>query len=689
MKLKRKIVLFCISSLVFLSSFFLAGCLEIFQAEKRVPVYEKMTVSGVVTSGGKKAASVAHLSTNKDFLPSAPNDEKHPHDGNCKDKWDEVDKEKPFGNGNDVQNAVGSLVVEGGASALYYATPNQDVYITVHISNPANYEILSFVLNGKKYSNYMFEYGSDLENLILKVNVGDVAGFLEYTIDAIKYVDGTKIKDVLMDGEKTVRIGVYSDDLVSINVANETIGYTDFALDVAVSDEYGLMADGVVKAIIYDGEQVVYEQNLATLQGENVHVFNLRPDNIYQCAIVAYYDALDGTGFEAHILHKQAFITKTVVQFSDIEIAKDSVSFAWYWDEAWENKNLTGVELWCGDILTATYPQETTLIEGLAADTEYTIIAKYLLGNKEEQAYLTFTTDKELPLVCESKGLEIVNGVIVGIGACTDSVLYLNHSVADEAFSYNETITKVVFLEGATSLGAHCFGRCYQLKEAVFTTVTPPQIDSDIFGGTWDSEDFRIYVPKESLSAYMAVTAEFWQDLALDNIYGIDLEDFIGGDDENFPDNKEDIELPEDKEDIELPGDVDFGEMQESKGLKIENGVITGIGDCKDSVLYLNHPVAEFAFSNCQTIKKVVFLEGVTWLGEKAFETCQQLKTVVFTTVIPPQIGSDLFCITWDAEDFRIYVPQEGLSAYMAITAAFWQEYAIDNIICFFGKIES
>ncbi|MBE6694468.1 MAG: hypothetical protein E7589_06870 [Ruminococcaceae bacterium] len=86
----------------------------------------------------------------------------------------------------------------------YYAKPGEDVLITVHFDNPEKKEIISFTLNGEKYSSYIFEEGSDMEHLILKVKVGEKPGVAEYTIDAIKYVDGTAIKDVRMAGDKTV-----------------------------------------------------------------------------------------------------------------------------------------------------------------------------------------------------------------------------------------------------------------------------------------------------------------------------------------------------------------------------------------------------------------------------------------------------------------------------------------------------
>ena len=90
--------------------------------------------------------------------------------------------------------------------ADYYADLSEKVYIHVHIENPRNFEILSFTLNGVKYSSYMFEEGSDMQTIILKCDVGRESGLKQYTIDAIKYIDGSAIKDVKIRGNKTVNI---------------------------------------------------------------------------------------------------------------------------------------------------------------------------------------------------------------------------------------------------------------------------------------------------------------------------------------------------------------------------------------------------------------------------------------------------------------------------------------------------
>lgn len=54
----------------------------------------------------------------------------------------------------------------------------------------------------------MFEQGSTTELIILKVNAGENVGSREYTIDGIKYVDGTKIKNAVIAGEQTIEINI-------------------------------------------------------------------------------------------------------------------------------------------------------------------------------------------------------------------------------------------------------------------------------------------------------------------------------------------------------------------------------------------------------------------------------------------------------------------------------------------------
>ena len=180
---------------------------------RQIPIYLGMTVSTEAPAQGQ-----LELPTPTDASALVPLAELIPldeEDGKDKDK----DKDKD-GNSSDTDNGSGNDNKDNNGNKdepiifgeTYYAKKHEDIYIHIHFSNPDEFEILSFTLNGVKYSTYMFEQGSDLETLILKYNVGDANGLQEYTIDAIKYVDGEKIKDVRMQGDQTVKVYVSSDN---------------------------------------------------------------------------------------------------------------------------------------------------------------------------------------------------------------------------------------------------------------------------------------------------------------------------------------------------------------------------------------------------------------------------------------------------------------------------------------------
>lgn len=124
------------------------------------------------------------------------------------------------------------------------------------------------------------------------------------------------------------------------------------------------------------------------------------------------------------------------------------------------------------------------------------------------------------PTFEQSVGLEIENGYIVGIGTCIDSVLYLNMPIAEGAFIGCDTITKVTFGLGVTSIGYQAFGNsgtgCDNLTEVVFLSAVPPEIGSDVFGSTWNSASFTVYVPQGSLEAYQSIEDTYWQQYLVD-----------------------------------------------------------------------------------------------------------------------------------------------------------------------------
>ncbi len=331
--------------------------------EKQVPVYQGMTVSNdapqIQASADNIDRTATLMNVNQLGAPRlaitpfnllSANADLTVHDNRDKEKH-------PDKNGSS-----GSLEASDGS---YYAQPGEDIYILVHISNPAGYEILSFTLNGVKYSSYMFEPGSDLETLILKYNVGDVEGVQQYTIDAIKYVDGDKIKDVRMEGERTIEVLVGSSGQ-DVDLTPHFDGW-----DLVISPMW---------ASDFTGEKTL--QTLAVYDGET--------------------------------------------KLMDLDPGKK-------------------------------------VFKDLPMDKRLVLVATYLKDGK------TMTVKTVIQTPAQSEGLKIIDGVVTGIGTCTDTKLYINMPIGDNAFQGNMYITEVYLGSGVKSIGYSAFNCCEKLKNVTFS----------------------------------------------------------------------------------------------------------------------------------------------------------------------------------------------------------------------------
>lgn len=388
---KRIISVFAILVMAIVLSCIFAACDKV--GEKQVPVYKGMTISD---SFAGTSATVA----------SDDNGNHYGHfKGDHNDRDDEVDQNKPFEDPNapSIENKANStLDVVGSAESIYYADKNQNVFITIKLSNPDSYEILSFTLNGKKYTNYMFENGSDMENLVLKVNVGNVGGIHDYTIDAIKYVDGTEIKDVRMDGDRTVKAGVRASDQTYVNVTNEKKTMTSISFDAQVVDLYSLIekSGGYAKAVLYDGVNML-TKDVKVGEKTNIVFDNLTPNTVYQYGVVALYDNLSGNGAKLNTLYKKAVYTDTIVLFKDVQVGKESIEWGFLWNESFANKQMSAISLWQNGAKVQDVDTTATRLDGLKSNNKYTLKATYNnLQNQDETIAIEFITyAKAVPAV--------------------------------------------------------------------------------------------------------------------------------------------------------------------------------------------------------------------------------------------------------------------------------------------------
>ena len=234
--------------------------------------------------------------------------------------------------GTDTESETKAPDLMGENHALYYAKKNEDIYITVHLKNPEAYEILSFTLNGTKYQSYMFEEGSDSDQLVLKINVGEAQGLTQYTIDAIKYVDGTEIKDVRMEGDRTVTVAVYPEDQPTPEITKLKVGYETVSLDVTLKDSFSLIKDSKGRAVarLYSGDTVIDEQELSLEEKTSIALEGMTPGLSYTLRIMAEYDSMDGTGFGMHQLYEyeEEIISKSHVTFPTLLAENGRVIFS-------------------------------------------------------------------------------------------------------------------------------------------------------------------------------------------------------------------------------------------------------------------------------------------------------------------------------------------------------------------------
>ena len=284
---------------------------------KQVPVYQGMTVSNempMIESASAPFESLVLSNSNHVY-------------GNQK-----VDKDKPFGEGKKpIKDAVSDSLQITGAPEGYFAQAGQTIYITVHFDNPDLFEIWSFTLGGqpKQVGMEGFVVGHDLQTVTVPMVIPeDAEGMIEYTIDAIKYVDGTEFKDVRMEGDDTVRVTVTPEIQPTASIENTTIGNDRITFTVSVADPAALIAatEGEkLLAVLYDGEALLFQKEIS-LSKTTVTFDGLSEDTLYQYAIVGVYDALDGTGTAVHMLCTQSFFTdysyRLIYRFDDSPAVK-------------------------------------------------------------------------------------------------------------------------------------------------------------------------------------------------------------------------------------------------------------------------------------------------------------------------------------------------------------------------------
>ncbi len=273
---------------------------------------------------------------------------------------------------NDIED-ITSVDVTVDPEIKYYVYPKEKFIIEVHIDNPDNFEIQSFTLNGEKYANYMFKTGSTMELLLLEVTAPEKSGYAEYTIDAIKYIDGTEIKDVDMSGgDKSIKVGVIYNELPTATIVSEKISPTSIELSVDVKDVNSLIGKNELLICLSDGENVVYSKPLSL--GENKVLFeNLNVLRTYEYGVVTAYDKAGGNNTEQYWLVKNEVTTASAFNVGNVVTTNEAVTFEV--TKAGEKGSITSVSLYDAktNSLVQTASAVTRAFEGLKSEHAYNL----------------------------------------------------------------------------------------------------------------------------------------------------------------------------------------------------------------------------------------------------------------------------------------------------------------------------
>lgn len=396
---------------------FLSAC----NTSKQQPVYEGMTISRSnlsLTSGNSNSSKIRLLSSET--------------------KGEIIEDEQPLD--EDVEDLV-TIEILTDDEVKYYVNPGETFIVQVHISNPNEYEIQSFTLNGTKYANYMFKDGSTLELLLLEVTAPATSGYIEYTIDAIKYIDGTEIKDVKMDGDQSIKAGIQHQNEPSLTDISLTTNTTSVQLTFTLNDTDEITDGNEVKIYLSDGEKIISEQNLQI--GSNIITFdNLLMGKTYEYGIVAVYDLVDGRDLQAHWLTTSTFNTAKAYTFTNYESTQTSISFDWIKQGSFGTfKYFNLIEPTTDEVIRKIEDTSVREISDLLSNHEYIVegVFEYTVNSEVEidsVKLLISTEAKTAPVIA------ITNPSV------TKTSVGFDIDVTDPDSIY--TLTKVELFKGAT-----------------------------------------------------------------------------------------------------------------------------------------------------------------------------------------------------------------------------------------------
>ncbi len=299
------------------------------------------------------------------------------------------------------QNAISDPTIR------YYVNPGESFRLHVCLSNPSKYEIQSLTLNGKKYASYMFAEGSDLENIYIEVTAPVESGYQSYTLENMKYLDETTVKDLAIESNNTLSVGVRYTNSPVAEFNDMKISATSFSTNLQVSDKDNLIASQSLILYISDGKEIISQKALEV--GNNaINLNTLSCSNTYQIGVLGQIDMADGRGLHYEWLAKEEFMTDDVYDFEDVTYNENSVRFdlkkKYSLDSTIERIDLE-ID---GEVKDSISGESNYSFRNLLSDTEYTLALHYTADEKKTDKVVrtSFTsaayTTPSLSLSCQS-----------------------------------------------------------------------------------------------------------------------------------------------------------------------------------------------------------------------------------------------------------------------------------------------
>ena len=357
-----------------------------------IPTYEGMSIMSQTRSipSNKMALKASKEGNDNDPWEERPGWK--PGDGNPHTNYDKEEPEEPE---HDIDDIVEIDIVEDN-EIKYYVTPGEVFIIQVHLSNPKQYEIQSFTLNGVKYANYMFMEGSTMELLLLEVTAPTESGYTAYTIDAIKYIDGTEIKDVRFEGDKTIKAGIAHSRAPSAVLVSKATGTTTADVQIDITDNENVIGETPVLLYLSDGKNIIQEKELTVGQNK-IQLTDLLMGKTYEIGVATYYDMIDGNGNKEAWLLKDTITTEKAFSITEATIYQSQMEFTV--ERLGDVGQITAVELIDkdnGEIVDSLSDFTKTWFTGLLSNHSYTLKVSfdYLSNSQTVSDYteITFQT---------------------------------------------------------------------------------------------------------------------------------------------------------------------------------------------------------------------------------------------------------------------------------------------------------